>query len=63
MLESYIFMQISTKLLPKTKAALFWRLSFRMGSFAKAYLEPLVNRISIKALENYISNSSIYWLI
>jgi len=37
MLESYIFRQIYAKLLPKTKAALFWRLSFRMGSFAKAY--------------------------
>jgi len=40
MLESYIFMQKSAKLLPKAKAALFWRLRFRMGSFAKAYLEP-----------------------
>jgi len=54
MLESYIFRQISAKLLPKTKAAPLWRLSFRMGSFAKACLQPLVNRISIKTLKNYL---------
>jgi len=44
---------MSAKLLAKTKAALLWRLSFRMGSFAKACLQPLVNKISIKTLENY----------
>jgi len=54
MLESYIFRQTSAKILPKTKAALLWRLSFRIGSFGKACLQPLVNRISIKTLENYI---------
>jgi len=53
MLENYIFRQMSAKLLPKTKAALLWRLSFRMSSFAKACVQPLVNRISIKTLENY----------
>jgi len=35
MLESYIFSQISAKLLPKTKAALLWRRSFR-GQFCKS---------------------------
>jgi len=45
---------MSAKLLPKTKAALLWRLSFRMGSFAKTCLQPLVKRISIKMLENYV---------
>jgi len=30
------------------KAAILWRLSFRMGSFAKDCLQPFVNRISIK---------------
>jgi len=54
MLESYIFRQLSAKLLLTTKAALLWRLSFRMGSFAKACLQPLVNRILIKTLENYL---------
>jgi len=54
MLESYIFRQMSAKLLPKTKAARLWRLSFTMGSFVKACLQPLVNRISIKTLENYL---------
>ena len=54
MLESYIFRQISAKLLSKTKAALLWRLSFRMGSFAISCFQPLVNRISIKTLENYL---------
>ena len=54
MLESSIFRQMSAKLLPKTKAALLWRLSFRMGSFAKACLQPLANRISIKTFENYL---------
>jgi len=54
MLESYIFRQISAKLLPKTKAALLWILSFRMGGFAKACLQPLVNGISIKRLESYL---------
>jgi len=33
------------------KAALLWRLSFGMGSFAKDCLQLLVNRISIKTLE------------
>jgi len=32
-------------------AALLWRFSFRMGSFAKDWFQPLVNRISIKTLE------------
>jgi len=32
MLENYIFRQISVTFLLKTKAALLWRLSFRMGS-------------------------------
>jgi len=36
------------------KKALLWRLSFRLGSFAKDCLQPLVNRISIKALEKYL---------
>jgi len=45
-LESYIFRQISAQLLLKTKAALLWRLSCRMGSFAKACFQPLVKRIS-----------------
>jgi len=45
---------MSAKLLPKTKAARLWRLSFTMGSFVKACLQPLVNRISIKTLENYL---------
>jgi len=40
-LEGYIFKQISAKLLPKKKAALLWRLSFRMGCFAKDCLQPL----------------------
>jgi len=62
MLESYIFRQMSATLLPKTKAALLWRFSFRMGSFAKAYLQPLVNRISIKTLENYLPTYILtYW--
>jgi len=52
MFESYIFRQISAKVLPKTKAALLGRLSFRMDSFAKACFQPLVNRISVKTLEN-----------
>jgi len=34
-------------------AALLWRFSFRMGSFAKDWFQPLVNRISIKTLEMY----------
>jgi len=62
MLESYIFRKISAELLLKTNTALLWRLSFRMGSFAKACLQPLVNRISIKTLENYLT-SYIHWLI
>jgi len=37
----------------KQTAALLWRLSFGMGSFAKDCLQPLVNRISIKTLEKY----------
>ena len=37
----------------KQTAALLWRLSFRMGSFAKDCLQPLVNRISTKTLEKY----------
>ena len=32
-------------------AALLWRLSFGMGSFAKEWLQLLVNRISIETLE------------
>jgi len=33
-----------------------------MGSFAKAYLQPLVNRISIKTLENYLPTYILtYW--
>jgi len=39
MLENNIFRQISAKFLLKTKAALLWRLSFRMRSFAKDYLQ------------------------
>ena len=35
----------------REKAKLLRRLSFRMGSFAKDGLQPLVNRISIKTLE------------
>ena len=46
-----IFRQISAKLLPETKAALLWRLSFRMGSLAKACFQPLVNRISNQNVE------------
>jgi len=42
MLERYIIRQIFAKLLTKTEAALLWRLSFRMGSFAKACLQLLV---------------------
>jgi len=38
-------MQMSAKFLPKTKAVILWRLSFRMGGFAKVSLQPLVNRI------------------
>jgi len=37
----------------KQTAALLWRLSFKMGSFAKDCLQPLVNRISTKTLEKY----------
>jgi len=33
------------------KAALLWRLSFGMGSFAKDCFQPLVNTISVKTLE------------
>jgi len=33
------------------KAAVLWRLTFGMGSFAKHGLQLLVNRISIKTLE------------
>jgi len=33
--------------------ALLWRLSFKIGNFAKDCLQPLVNRISIKILEKY----------
>jgi len=57
MLESYIFGKMSPKLLSKTKAALLWRFSFRMGSFAKACLQPLAKRISIKMLENYLPSN------
>ena len=32
---------------------LLWRFSFRVSSFAKDCLQPLVNRISIKTLERY----------
>jgi len=53
MLESYIFRQTSGKFCRKQTAALLWRLSFMMGSFAKDCLQPLVNRISIKTLEKY----------
>jgi len=35
------------------KAALLWKLSIGMGSFAKNCFQPLVNRISIKTLEKY----------
>ena len=35
MLANYIFRQISAKFLLKTKASLLWRLSFRMGRFAR----------------------------
>jgi len=51
MLESKIFRQIFAKLLPKTKTALLWRLSFGMESLAKDCFQPLVNRVSIKTLE------------
>jgi len=40
--ERYMYMQISARLSPKTKATVLRRLSFRMGSFAKACLQPLV---------------------
>jgi len=53
MLEKHHFQANVCKLLAKTKAALLWRLSFTMGSFAKACLQPLLNKISIKTLENY----------
>jgi len=53
LLESYIFRQTSAKFWRRQTAALVWRLSFRMGSFAKDCLQRLVNRISIKALERY----------
>jgi len=36
MLESYIFRQMSAKLLSKTKAAPLLRLSFRLGQFCKS---------------------------
>jgi len=39
MLENYILRQISAKFLLKAKASLLWRLSFRMGSFAKDHLQ------------------------
>jgi len=35
----------------RRKAVLLWRLSFRMVSFAKDKLQPLVHKISIKTLE------------
>jgi len=53
MLEIYVFRKISAKFLLKTNPALLWRLSFRMGSFAKDCFQPLVNRISIKTLRKY----------
>jgi len=36
---------MSAKLLSKTKAAPLLRLNFRLGSFAKACLQPSVKRI------------------
>jgi len=41
------------RLFQKQIAALLWRLSFMMETFAKDYLQPLVNRISNKTLEKY----------
>jgi len=50
-------------------AALLWWLNFRMGSFAKDCLQPLVNRISIETLEKYwpcyicpIAQNLVTWL-
>jgi len=59
MLESNIFGQISVKFLPK--AALLWRLSFRIGGFAKYCLPPLplANRISMKTLEKYLPSYTL----
>jgi len=49
MLESYIFRQIFTKIFDRKQH--YCGDSFRIGSFAKDCLLPLVNRISIKPLE------------
>jgi len=38
----------------RKKAALLWRLGFRMGSFTKDCLQLLVKRISNKTLEKYL---------
>jgi len=35
MIENYIFRQISAKFFLKAKAALLWKLCFRIGSFAE----------------------------
>jgi len=59
MLESYMFRKISVKLLPKTKSSTIVETWFQNGQFCKCLL-PLVNRISIKTLEKYLS---IYWHI
>ena len=53
MLESYIFRQTSGNFCRRQTTTILWRLSLGMGSFAKDYFHPLVNRISIKTLEKY----------
>jgi len=47
-LESYIFRQISAKFFQRQRAALLWRLSFRMGSFTNDCLQPAMNRFQSK---------------
>jgi len=47
--SGFAFREISKN--KRQKAALLWRLSFGMGSFATDCLQPLVNRISIITLE------------
>jgi len=53
MLESYIFRQTLRSFFQRQTAALLWRFSFRVSSFAQDCLQPLVNRISIKTLQRY----------
>jgi len=55
MLENNIFRKNLCEVLPTKKETLLWRLSFRMGSFAKDCLQPLVKRVSIKTLKYSLS--------